>query len=159
MFPRYSALKRHSSSYARFYVETRTSPRPPPRPAPARSGPAVRHLLPNFSRAQYRFFCGRYRIFPSRERTNDSHELAGENNDCFAIMRLQFKIVSTRSGPAPSLSPFAPVTDWMRPSTPLKTLRRDALSSNTSARRHYSGLQGCNPTEVGHGHGHIHEPH
>ena len=92
-------------------------------------------------------------------RTCNRNELAGENNDCFAMMRLQFKILGTRSGPAPSLSPFAPVTDWMRPSTPLKTLRRDALSSNTSARRHYSGLQGCNPTEVGHGHGHIHEPH
>ena len=35
-------------------------------------------------------------------------------------MRLQFKIVGARRGPAPSPSPFASVTDWMRPSTPLK---------------------------------------
>ena len=30
-------------------------------------------------------------------------EYAGENNDCFAMMRLQFKIVGARSGPAPAL--------------------------------------------------------
>ena len=35
-------------------------------------------------------------------------------------MRLQFKIVGARRGPAPSPSPFASVTDWMLPSTPLK---------------------------------------
>ena len=35
-------------------------------------------------------------------------------------MRLQLKIVGVRRWPAPSLSPFASVTDWMLPSTPLK---------------------------------------
>ena len=47
-------------------------------------------------------------------------ELAGETIGYFAIMRLQFKIVGARRGPAPSPSPLVSVTDWMLPSTPLK---------------------------------------
>ena len=65
-------------------------------------------------------------------------------------MCLQFEIVCARSGQALSPSPFASVTDWMQPSIPLKRCGADALSSNTIAQQHYSGLQGCNPTEKMH---------
>ena len=44
-------------------------------------------------------------------RTCNRTELAGENNDCFAIMSLQFKIVGARSWLAPSPSPFASGTN------------------------------------------------
>ena len=47
-------------------------------------------------------------------------ELSGGSNDCFIIMHLRSKIVGVLSGQAPSPSPFASVTDWMLPSTPLK---------------------------------------
>ena len=80
-------------SYARIYVGTRTSPRPPParpgfspHPCPARHpgpvrhpGPAVRHLRTNFSWDQNRFFFGTYRIFPSSEETMGKIGTNGEN--------------------------------------------------------------------------------
>ena len=79
-------------------------------------------------------------------RTCNRTEIAGETNDYFATMRLQFKIVGVLSGQAPSPSPFASVTDWMLPSTPLKR----CIFPNTTAQRHYSELQGCKPTEKMH---------
>ena len=120
IFPLSIQLRRGTLAYfyARFYVGTRTFPRPPPsrsgqapapiqvrpamqarpsRPAPAlqaRSGPAVRHLLQNFSLAQKPFFPGHTGFFPrvrgrrkNSVQTEKTHLLHWSDLSCSAAER------------------------------------------------------------------------
>ena len=77
-------------------------------------------------------------------RTCNRTKLAGEINGCFAIMRRQFKIICARSGPAPTPSPFASVTDRNRPSTPLKSC---IFLKHNCTKTLQCGLRGCDPTQ------------